>query len=249
MALSAAMQISDQDIRQTTLNRPSELFGQLAQTSDGRMFALGQNGTGSGTAIAPGKITQGAFAIPNHVNITGVTVAAGTQQVTYTIGATALTANQYIGGYLQVNTGTGAGQSMQIMSHTTSAAGSTAVQFNLKDAFYAATAVADSKFSLQPNPYSKVILEANGTSTAILNTGVAAISVPDAAYAWFQVGGPAAVLIDGTPAVGLPVVASSAVAGAVAANTAALFQPTLGYMMVVGVDTTYKPVFLQINNA
>lgn len=249
MALSAAMQISDQDIRQTMTVRPSELFGQLAQTSDGRMFALGLNGTGSGTAIAPGKITQGAFAIPNHVNNTGVTLAANSQQVTYTIGATALTANQYTGGYLQVNAGTGVGQNLQIASHGTSTAGSTAVTFNLKDATYAATSVTDSKFSLQPNPYSKVILENNAASTAILNTGVAAISVPDAAYAWFQVGGAASVLIDGTPAVGLPVVASSAVAGAVAANTAALFQPTLGYMMVVGVDTTYKPVFLQINNA
>lgn len=249
MALSAAMQISDQDIRSTTVNRPSELFGQTAQTSDGRVFALGLNGTGSGTAIAPGKLTQGAFAVVNHVNQTGVTLAANSQQVTYTIGATALTANQYVNGYLQVNTGTGAGQNLQIASHTTSSAGSTAVTFNLKDATYAATAVSDSKFSLQPNPYSKVILQDHTANTAILLTGVAAISQPDAAYGWYQVGGPAAVLINGTPAVGVPVVASATTDGAVDVNTASLFQPNVGYMMVVGVSTTYKPVFLQINNA
>lgn len=249
MSLSASIQITDQDVRTVSVNKGGEKYGQTAVTSDGRIFAYGLNGTGSGTALSPGKLTQGAFAVVNHVNQTGVTLAANSNSVTYTIGATALTANQYQDGYFQVNTGTGAGQSLLIANTTTSSAGSTAITVKLKDATYVATAATDSKFSLQPNEYSKIVISNHSANTAILLTGVPPISIPDANYGWFQVGGPAAVLIDTTPAVGIPVVASSNVDGAVFANTASLFQPNVGYMLVVGVDTTYKPVFLQLNNA
>lgn len=249
MALSASMQIADQDVRTVASSKGAASYGQTAQTSDGRQFTYGLNGTGSGTALSPGKLTQGAFAVANHVNQTGVTLAAGSQQVTYTIGGTALTTNQYFQGYFQVNTGTGAGQNLEIASHGTSAAGSTAVTFNLKDATYVATLAADSKFSLQPNAYSKTVISDHTANTANLLTGVPNVSIPDANYGWFQIGGPAAVLINGTPGVGVPVVAGATTDGSVDVDTAALFQQIVGYMMVVGVSTTYKPVFLQINNA
>lgn len=249
MALSASVQVLDQDIRTVATNKGAADFGQTAVTADGRVFAYGLNGTGSGTALAPSKLNAGALVVANHINQTGVTVAAGTQSVTYTIGGTALTTNQYFQGYLSVNAGTGAGQNMLIASHGTSAAGSTAVTFNLKDAFYAATAVADSKFSLQPNEYSKIVVSPSGTSTAIVPVGVNAVSVPDANYAWFQTGGPSAVLINGTPGVGVSVVPSATTAGALDVNTATLFQATVGVMMVTGVSTQYQMVNLTIGTS
>lgn len=249
MSLAASIQITDQDVRTVSANKGGERYGQTANTSDGRQFAYGLNGTGSGTALAPGKLTQGAFAVPNHVNITGVTLPANSNSVTYTIGATALTANQYQDGYFQVNAGTGAGQNLLVSNTTTSTAGSTAVTVNLKDATYVATSVTDSKFSLQPNEYSKVVIQDHTAPTAQLLTGVPPVSIPDANYGWFQIGGAAAVLINGTPGVGVPVVGSATTDGAVDVDTASLFQQIVGYMLVVGVSTTYKPVFLQINNA
>lgn len=246
MALSAPIQILDQDTRTVAATKGAADFGQPAVTSDGRTFAYGLNGTGSGTALAPGKLNQGALSVANHVNQTGVTVTAGTQQVTYTIGATTLTTNQYVNGYLSVNAGTGVGQTMSIASHGTSTSGSTAVTFNLHDAFYTTTAVSDSKFSLQPNEYSKIILEANGSSTAILPVGYALISVPDANYAWFQTGGPCAVLVNGTPGVGVNVVPSATTPGAVDVNTGSLFQQTVGVMMITGVSTQYQMCQLTI---
>lgn len=249
MPLAAAIQVSDQDIRTVSANKGGAQFGQVAQSSDGRYFVYGLNGTGSGTALAPGKLNQGALSVTNHVNQTGVTVSAGAQQVTYTIGATALTANQYVDGYLYVNTGTGAGQTMEIASHGTSVSGSTAVTFNLFDSVYTTTSVSDSKFSLQPNAYSKVIIEQQGSSTAIIPVGYTAISLPDANYGWFQTGGPCAILTNGTCTVGVPVVPSATTNGAVDINTAALFQSQVGYMMTTSTSTQYQIAYLTIGTS
>lgn len=237
--------ISDQDIRTTSTTQGGELLGELRTTSDGRSFRYGINGTGSGTALAPGKLNQVATPVANHVNRTGVTYAIGTAQVTFAVGATLVTANQYAQGYFVVNAGTGVGQTL-LISGNTSAASSGSPVVNLSDSLMIATLVSDSKFSLHPHPYSALII--NAATLGAGAAGVNQVSVPDTAYAWFQVTGACSVLSDaGAAAIGAPITYSDDTAGAVGPYETDAVGVVLGYALILGVSAEYRPVYLSIN--
>lgn len=243
MSLSASIQITDQDLRTVMPTQGGALLGQLAATADGRTFAYGRNGTGGGTALAPGKLCQGSLSVANDTNRTGVTALAGTKLLTFTLGG-ATTANSYQQGYLIVNAGTGAGQTLLVSGNTPG----TTTTVSLKDAVITATAVADSKFSLVPNEYFANIVTVPGSSTAVFATGVPGVSIPDGNYGWFQVGGTCSVLANGTIAVGAAVIISATTAGAVDTDAGANVNPKVGYMQVASVSTEYRQAFLTINN-
>lgn len=247
MPFANQIQLTDQDIRSTSTVRGGEVFGQTATTPDGRTYAYGFNNTGSATALSPGKLCSGAVVVTNHVNQTGIVAAAGTQTLTYTIGATLATQNQYQGGYLVVNAGTGAGQAL-LISGNNAAASAGSITVNLADAVITATD-ATSKFSLIPHLYSANLVFASGSSTVLVSTGVPNVSVPDQAYGWLQVGGTCSVLANGTPGIGVNVVPSATTAGAVDVNTAALFQQTVGVMQQTAVTAEYRPCLLTISSS
>lgn len=244
MGLSS-LNISDQDVRSVSSTQGSEQLGELRTTSDGRAYRYGLNGTGSGTALAPGKLAQVATAVGNHVNRTGVTTTVGQATVTFAVGGTLVSANQYAQGYLVVNAGTGAGQALAV-SGNTAAASSGSPTVNLADEIIVATLASDSKFSLHPHPYSALII--NSATLGAGAAGVPTVSVPDANYAWFQVTGVCSVLSDvGAAAIGAPITYSDDTAGAVGpAETDAVGAP-LGYALILGVSAEYRPVYLEIN--
>lgn len=248
MPLANQIQLTDQDIRSTSTVRGGEIFGQSATTPDGRTYAYGFNNTGSSTALAPGKLCSGAVVVTNHINQTGVTTVAGQQSLTYAVGATLVTQNQYAGGYLVVNAGTGAGQALLIAGNN-AAASSGSPTISLADAIITATLVSDSKFSLIPHLYSACLLFASGSSTVLVTTGVPNISIPDQSYGWLQVGGTCSVLANGTPGIGVNVVPSATTSGAVDVNTGALFQQTVGVMQQTAVSTEYRPCNLTISTS
>lgn len=248
MSLAAGIQISDQDVRTTSTSQGGELLGEIASTSDGRTYAYGLNGTGSGTAIAPGKLMQGALSTANYVNRTGVTYAAGTNSVTFTLGTTAA-ANLFAQSYFYVNAGTGAGQSLLISGNSAATSGnSNSTTLSLYDSIITATLASDSKFSIQPHPYSAVKLSDHTAPTAIFPTGVPQVSIPDASYGWLQIGGAASVLANGTPAVGSSVIPSATTDGAVDVDGTSSVQPKVGYTLITAVSTEYRAVYLTINN-
>lgn len=247
MPFAAPIQLTDQDIRSTSTTRGGEVYGQTQTTSDGRTFAYGFNNTGSSTALAPGKLCSGAVIVANHVNNTGIVAPAGTQQLTYTIGATLATQNQYAGGYLVVNAGTGAGQALSVAGNN-AASSSGSITVNLADTVITATD-ATSKFSLIPHLYSAALLFASGSSTVLVATGVPNVSLPDQSYGWLQVGGTCSVLANGTPGIGVNVVPSATTSGAVDVNTASLFQQTVGVMQQTAVSTEYRPCYLTISSS
>lgn len=233
--------VSSQDIRTTGTAKLGERFGQVETTIDGRAYAYGFNNTGSGTALAPGKLMQGAVGTANHINQTGVAYGTGTNRLTWTVGATAITANQYQDGYFFVNDGTTT-QTLSILAHTT-AVSSGSVTVELKDALIQATTTS-SFFSLQPNMWSAVLLMAEASSTTVLPAGVPNVSIPDQNYGWFQIGGPCATLINGTPALGKLVIPSATTNGAVDVYTNSSTQQNVGFMMETGVSTKYNTVYL-----
>jgi hypothetical protein len=155
-------------------------------------------------------LAQQSAVVANHQNVV-VAGSAGDQQVTVTLGATAATADQYLGGYLSGLSGTGAGQTVRIRTHGAIAL-STAGTFFLDEPL-TTTFAATPKASLTKNPYMGAIISSSGDTTQQV-VGVPIITVTAAFWGWFQTKGIAAVLVNGTPAVGSGLIKSATTAGA-----------------------------------
>lgn len=245
MSLAAAAQISDQDTRSVSSTQGGLLLGQTLGTNDGRKFAYGLNGNAATTALSPGKLMQGALTVTNNQNNTGVAAAIGATTITYTTGATAITVNQYAQGYFIVNASTGAGQCLSVVGNTVFASSGSGT-VTLGEGLIVATTTS-SKFSLQPHPYSAVVISSQAASTAIYAVGVPQVSIPAANYGWFQTYGPASVLANGTIAVGAGVIPGATTDGSVDAEGTSSVQPRVGYMLLASVSTEYRAVYLSIN--
>lgn len=219
-------------------------LGTRMETRDGRVFRFCRMGA---VAAAPGKLYQGSAPVANHLALTPTAGSAiGSTVVNVTPGATALTANQYAEGWIQIDTTPGQGLMYGVNSHLANA-GSVALAINLDaDDPINVALTTSSRVGLIANPYADVILVPT-TRTGIC-IGVPLVPIAIGSYGWLQTWGPAAVLINGTPAVSAPVINGATTTGSVDVWTAAA-QPTsqyIGDMMQVGVSTKYNAVFLRI---
>jgi len=232
------------------------LVGSRFETSDGREFVLVQN---AGTALAQGKLVQGPASIgANHAGLVTATAAAGATSLTLTLGGTAVTANQYAGGYVNTVQGTGLGQTLKIASHL---AGTTvaAVVFNLEDPVQVATSVSDTLSTLSLNPYgssngtdvrtSGVVIcptTLTGQVIGVSNSPIAASTSTVPSYGFIQYKGPCAVLNRASTTIGLNVGTSSSTTAGACETYAAATNTLVGAATVAGADGKYNIVTLNI---
>jgi hypothetical protein len=243
------------------------LVGTKYASDDGREFVLVQNG---GTAIISGVGVQAPVPITNTTGLspatTGTTgysasfpiaAAIGGKVIQIASGATAILANQFQGGYLNVVESTGLGQTLKIQSNT-AAATTSAVVFTLEDAFTVATSTG-TRYTLTLNPYGSKFgtdFSTNGViiSPATTLTGMivgftlyplAASTATVAQYGFIQTKGPLAVLGSSTVALGLQVGLPSGTAGAVVTQTDAATTP-VGTAIVATASTKYNMVNLKL---
>lgn len=233
----------------------STLTGVKFTSEDGRVFALVQVG---GTAIASGLLVQSPASIgANHTGLTCATAAIGSTQIVVTAGGTAITANQYAGGFAVVSAGTGIGQTLRIASNT-SATSSGTCTITLEDPLSVATAVADSKVSLTlpqyggPNgtyvsTHGVVVSPTTATGRTIGATvyPLSASTNTVASYGYICTNGPVAVLNDSGTAIGLDVMPSSSVAGAVVTYVVAT-RNRVGTSTVAGENAKAQLITLQL---
>ena len=227
------------------------LLGSRWDLSDGRVVALGQPATG--TTVAEGKLYQNAALIANHQNLATTAVQAYSAngnvpaKVTATLGATAVTANQYAGGYMAVVDGTGEGQLLKIASHPAADASATCA-FTLEDGPSTALVAATSEVSLLPATGNALIIMPTTPSNTVF--GLAMYPIAAGSYGFFLVQGIGNALSDATtPAVGCAISWSAATAGAVGATPYAgnvLTGNVIGYTAILGVSTEYRPVYMNI---
>lgn len=229
-----------QGLYQTSTTKMEEL-GTLQILSDGRKFRYVKAGSGG---IAAGKLGLAPAATANHINkAVGAVVAVGETSLSLTVGATAVTADQYAGGFLQVNDATGEGHQYKVISNTACDASGT-TQIQLEDPIAVALA-ATSEVSLIPSKFNGVV---HSATEEALPVGVPVVAIAEDAYGWVQTSGVACCLITGTPAVGTMVTAGST-AGSLAAmnSTLDIDVPIVGIMgFTAGVTTEYKPVDLRL---
>ncbi len=232
------------------------LTGSKYDTSDGREFVLIQN---AGVALVAGNLIQGPVKIgANHQNLATSTQAVGDTTVTVTLGGTAVTANQYAGGFVVFNAGTGIGQTLQILSHPKQTSTSGTVVLTLADSIKVATLTSDTKSSLVLPPYGS----ANGVSVVtsgcvvcpttltgpvigVTVSPIAASTTTVPSYGFIQTKGMVGCLNDANTAIGLDLMPSANTAGAVATYVAAT-SSRVGTATVAGVTTEVRPITIQL---
>ena len=214
-------------------------LGELVHSNDGRAFRYCKAG---GTALAAGKLQQSSAQDTGDHNVAVAATAAGATSIT-TTGTVTVTANQYAGGFVTIADDAGEGYMYRISSHA--AATAAVVTLNLADEVQVALTT-DTTIDIVKNPYDGVIVNPTTISSSV--AGVAVKAITAAYYGWLQVTGPASVLDDGGLAVGISVVASDNVAGAVEAiaDGAAELLQIVGQAMVASSDTEYGTVNLKL---
>ena len=236
------------------------MTGTVWDSPDAREWVLVQN---AGTALVAGNLIQGPAIIANHQNntVTAFTAysANGNQpaQITLTLGATLVTANQYAGGYAIVNAGTGIGQTLKIASHP-AAALSASLVVTLEDA-PAVALDTSSKVCLSLNPYGSpngtdvrtegVIINPHSAATGQV-IGVSAYAIPAststvASYGYIVKNGPVACLNDANTAIGLDLMPSANTDGAVQTYVVAT-RTRVGVSTQAGVTTESRLITIQL---
>jgi hypothetical protein len=218
------------------------VLGEKAVSSDGRTFRYVKAGA---VALVPGNVIQSPAIVANHVNLTPTAaVAVGATTVTLTLGATAVTANQYSGGYLTVEIGTtGAGQTLLIKSHP-AASGSATLVVTLEDPFVTATS-GTVTMSLVQNNYNGVI-QAPITTLTGTPVGVALFPIAAGSFGWIVSRGITGVLADGVITVGTVACAvPSAAAGAAKVMAATLFP--IGTFCKTTITAQVTPCYVSLD--
>lgn len=153
-------------------------LGCLRFSEDGRVYRYAK----AGETLTVGYALNMATVTANHWNQTATAAAVGAATISFTIGATALTANMYDDGYFLI---VDRGDFYRVKSHSVSAAGSEAISIILDDPIRVAVTTSQ-EGGLIPNPWSSITMNA---SAALGFAGIAPISVTSAYYFWAQVGG------------------------------------------------------------
>lgn len=226
--------IGEQDIRTISSVQGGVPLGAITGTTDGRVYRFGLAGA---TTLDPGKVATTPAVAANHINRTNDTARnVGDTVVSFPLGATAATADQYANGYLTVNSAGGAGVSYLIEGNNAAASSGT-ITVALSDPLKVALTTS-SKVSLNVNPYSGLIISAS--AVALQAVGVPNVSVTNAYYGWFQVSGYCSVLSDGVISKGAGAIISDAVNGAVEIEVAGTVTQRIGTAPEATVDTEYR---------
>lgn len=220
------------------------LVGSSWFLADGREVVLVQVG---GTSVNSGLLVQSPASIgANHTGLTLSTAAIGDKTITATLGGTAVTANQYAGGFLAISAGPGRGQTLRIASHPAQSSTSGTVVLTLEDPLSVATLTATSKGSLTLPQYggpNGTNVSTHGvivTPTTLTGRVIGATLYPltpssstVASYGFIVKSGAVAVVNVSTTTAGLDLMPSGSVAGNCATYVVAT-GPRIGTSTVAG---------------
>jgi hypothetical protein len=190
--------------------------------------------------LAAGVATVTPAKVANHTNIAVASAAAiGTRQVSVTVGATAVTAGQYDGGYLTVNDSTGVGVSYLIAGTPAIASSGTGTIILAEPVVIALTT--SSKVVLTPSPWSASIVHPGSASTFFCS-GFTETPITASSYYWAQTTGITSTLSDGVIAKGTgAILTTAAVPGAIATEAAGTLTQRVAVAVEATVDTKYYP--------
>lgn len=211
---------------------------------DGREFRYAHNG---GSAIAEGLLCAAEALVAHHGSdgdLAVATTAAGSQTIDVTVEGTAAAKDLYKEGYLWFNAaGTSVHEFYKIKEHDAfSSSGSATVTLDEESGLHQAVTNGTDTAGLMKNPYKDIIV--HPAAVAGRPIGVTVNNFTADYYGWIQTKGVAAVKIDGTPALGSPLGASSNHAGQLLVVGADTTGGVARIHSLAGVDNEYAPVIL-----
>lgn len=230
------------------------LVGTRWDLSDGREVILAQ--AGAATTVAAGLLYQDPAIVANHTNLAVTAYQAYSAngnvppKITVTLGGTAVTANQYAGGFVIVRDGTGEGQTARIASHPAQSNGSGTVAITLEEGFTTAPVAGASEVNLIPAHGNGIIITPTSAATNGAYVGIGLYAIAAGAYGYLVSKGVTAALSDNTePVIGTAIGASLVTAGAVgdvayAGNV--LTSSVIGNAVQTGVSGEYSAVFVNL---
>lgn len=223
------------------------LVGTRWDLADGREVMLVQNG---GVAVPAGVLLQDAPIIANHqgLDITAIQTysANGNQpyKITATLGGTAVTANQYAGGFAVINAGTGKGQTLRIASHPAQSSGTGSVVLTLEDAPLTALSTTDSEVSLIPAHGNGVVIHPTTATNCV--AGVSLYALDASEYGYVVTKGITSCLADASAPAGSGAAISPSNATAGAIEAAVTTQGVIGNAVQAGVSAENFAVFINV---
>jgi len=205
------------------------------------VYRYGLNG---GTAITAGKLVAHQAQDSNHLNMTATAaVSAGETAISVETGGNDLTLNEYADGYLWANDVNGEGQTMRVKSNPAhDHSDDPSVVITTYDPL-ATALTTSSQLSLIHNPYSQVVVAPTAEAGSVM--GATVIDTTADYYAWFTVGGPQALLTEGTLVLGHNCMRSDTTAGAVEPSSGSTLV-NIGQVMAVNATTEYSLVWMNL---
>lgn len=218
-------------------------LGTAMYFADGRKFRFGK---AAATQIATGKLCQQTLNDANFDELVVPTArAVGDTTITLTTGSTAVTKDQLVDGWINVEDDAGEGYLYSVAGNDAAATTATlTVRLNepLQVAWTTSTTV-----GIFQSPFAAVIVHPSPATAMLI--GVTPRVVPASNYAWFQTWGPASVTVEGTHVINEGVIDSASADGAAAptASTAAGEENYVGIVMEVAATTEHGIVWLKIS--
>jgi hypothetical protein len=156
----------------------------------GRKYRYAKAGA---VALTLGRVQQAPVPVPNHIeHVGGAGTVGGAGDTEITVGltmTTALTEDQYKGGFVCINLVTGLGQIYPIISNDASATPILTLGEAIVTAIDTTTEI-----TLVHNAYNGVVI--TPTTLTSQPVGVPRIAVAAASFFWLQTAGPAAIVVD-----------------------------------------------------
>ena len=226
-----------------TTSDQRQVLGAEMAFPDGRKFRYVNNG---GTAIGEGLVVASEAPAGNHDEDLVITTSpsVGDTTISITLGGTAAAKDLYAEGYLFFNLASTTPHEMyKIKGHPLIASSGTGeITIDEPDGFQTAITAGTDTAGLIKSPYKDIIVAPAAVAGRFV--GVTCADLEADYYGWVQVAGMATAKIDGTPAVGTLVGASSNHAGqllAIGADTTPALARLHGK---AGVDNEFHTVML-----
>ncbi len=226
-----------------TTSDQRQVLGAEMAFPDGRKFRYVANG---GTAIGEGLVVASEAPAGNHDEDLVITTSpsVGDTTISITLGGTAAAKDLYAEGYLFFNLASTTPHEMyKIKGHALIASSGTGeITIDEPDGFQTAITAGTDTAGLIKSPYKDIVVAPAAVAGRFV--GVTCADLEADYYGWVQVSGMATAKIDGTPAVGTLVGASSNHAGqllAIGADTTPALARLHGK---AGVDNEFHTVML-----
>jgi len=242
MSLTGGIVLTASDIYKNDVIR-KHAIGACGQDKHGDLYRYAKLATTDGVA---GKLHTSLGREANHQNLAlSAAAAKGAYSVAPTVGATAVDADEYVGGYMCFSDVSPEGEWYRIVSHGASA-GSEAVTFYLERPLLTA-ATTSSEVALVRNvwnaPAISQLIAERPAGVCVID-----VDVSVAPYTWLKTRGVQPVLMDTTGVtVGLKCTISDQVDGAAGLYSDVDAEFEIGQAMQTGTAGEFNPVYLTID--